>query len=389
MPSPSLPDKLRLLLVCSVPSWLAVVDEAADRLGATLDIVPDVPAALARMLRPDRVYDHVLAVAPLNSRVLDALAGMLDEVTLRPTPLLLLGCATCGTANGLQCQLEPDAGAICMALTRPAKPQPADQRPLSTAELIAALHGGGLRMRFQPILDASDLRPIGLEALARIHTQARGILHPKDFIPATIACGRERVLTSVAAARTFLDIGRQVSTGNVFVSLNLPMTTVLHEQALLRGIELCAVAGVDTSRVLLEVLETRTAPDLGRLRSALEAWKQAGFRTAIDDAGPALPHWRTLLDLPFDVVKLDAALLTDPECGTLLETIVEAAKSRDRFVIAEGIEDDAALDRVRAVGVDALQGFMFSRPLPALAVPLWHRNWAVHNNLPETADMAA
>ncbi len=341
----------------------------ADRVGARLDIVPDVPAAIAWMLDPARIYDHVIASAPLGTREIDTLAGMLDEVTLRPTPLLLLGFTVQGGAKGVRCLAGADADALDAIWQEPAMPKPAT--PFGVDDIVAALHGGDLRMQFQPIVAAHGLTPIGLEALARVHSQNHGILHPRDFIPVTLAGGRERVLTGIAAARTFIEIARQLLRNTLFVSLNLPLTSVMSEGSLERGLELCAVAGLSPSRVLLEVLESRAAPDLDALGRSLEAWREYGFRTAIDDAGPALPHWRDLIDLPFDVLKVDGTLVSDPQGQELLETIVGAAKARDRFVIAEGIEDQACLDRVRPLSVDAFQGFLFSRPLPAMAVPVW------------------
>ena len=71
------------------------------------------------------------------------------------------------------------------------------------------------------------------------------------------------------------------------------------------------------------------------------------------------------------MLKVDGALVCDPESQALLETIVGEAKSRAKFVIAEGIENQACLDRIRHLPIDALQGFLFSRPLPAMAVPVW------------------
>ena len=363
------PPALRLLLVGTDPAWRVFVQDGADRVGARLDIVPDVPAAIAWMLDPARIYDHVIASAPLGAREIDALAGMLDEVTLRPTPLLLLGFPTHRVARGVRCLPDADPTALDAAWRGPPTPKPAG--PFGINEVVAALHGGDLRMRFQPILAAHDLAPIGLEALARVHSQTHGILHPRDFIPVALVGGRERVLTGIAAARTFIEIARQLARNTLFVSINLPLATLLSDGSLERGLELCAVAGLPPARVLVEVLESRAAPDLDALGRALAQWRQHGFRTAIDDAGPALPHWRDLIDLPFDVLKVDGMLVSDASRQELLETIVGAAKARDRFVIAEGIEDQACLDRVRPLGVDAFQGFLFSRPLPAMAVPVW------------------
>ncbi len=363
------PPALRLLLVGTDPAWRAFVQDGAARAGATLDFAPDVSSAIAGMLDPSRTYDHVIASAPLVTREIDALAGMLDEVTLRPTPLLLLGFRVHGSARGVRWLPGPDPAALDEAWRVPPTGSPA--LPLSVDEVVAALHGGDLRMRFQPILAAGDLQPIGLEALARIHSQTHGILHPRDFVPLALAGGRERVLTGIAAARTFVEIARQLSRNSLFVSINLPLPSLMSEGALDRGLELCSVAGLSPARVLLEVLESSIAPDLDALGRSLADWRRHGFRTAIDDAGPALPHWRDLLDLPFDMLKVDGALVSDPDSQELLADIVSKSKSHGRFVIVEGIEDQACLDRVRELEVDAYQGFLFSRPLPALAVPVW------------------
>ena len=366
----------KMLFVGTDPIWHSVARQVAFSRGARLDVQPDVKSALAYMLKPNQMYEHVLAVAPLRSRAMDALAGMLDEVTMRPTPLLLLGCATSGTASPMECVHHPDVDAVNAALDAGRTPPLAGEPPMSSAELASTLHAGGLRMRFQPILRAADLEPIGLEALARLHHGQRGILHPKDFIPLTVACGRESVLAGIAAARTFLEIGALLRDADLFVTINLPLSTVMNEFAIRRGAELCAVAEVNPRQIMLEVLESSTAPDMDKLRSALVAWRKVGFRVAIDDAGPALPHWRAMLDLPFDALKLDGAMVKDPGQQRLLESIVREARAHGRYMVAEGVEDQACLDRVLKLGVDAVQGFMFSRPLPAMAVPIWLDHWS-------------
>ena len=372
---PDIPQP-RYLFVGNDATWRGVTADVAARRGAILDEMPTVASALAWMLPPGQVYDLVLAEGPLDSRSADALAGMLDEVTLRPTPLLLLRCGSSSLAMRLPCVDEPSVEAVLARLDglRPSHRRSAATLPV--ADIASALHAGGLRMRFQPILRAADLVPIGLEALARLYDGVHGILHPKEFIPPAIAGGRERVLTAVAAARTFLEIGQQLPETGLFVTVNLPLQTVTHEAAVQRGLELCGVAGVPPSDIVIEVLETHLAPDLDLLGRALTAWRAAGFRTAIDDAGPSLPHWRDLLDLPFNALKLDGTMVADPSQMGLLTSIVHAARARGLFTVAEGIEDAASLARVTELGVDALQGFLFSRPLPALAVPIWLRHWA-------------
>ncbi len=373
-----------MLLVGGGPIWHDVVQQAAHRIGATVEVQPDAQGALESMM-PQALpahgaahgagYTHVLAAAAPRSRAVEALAGMLDEVLPGPGRLILLGRESARGDATARCVPTADVAAVEAALLRTPEERCTDLPPIGAADLDSALLRGGLRMRFQPILSAADLRPIGLEALARLHHRQRGILHPKDFIPLTIACGREQALTSMTAARTTLDIGSRLGGASLFVSLNLPLSSLVADRAVQHGVALCTSASVAPQSIMLEVLESPTLPDLPRLRAALERWRDAGFRIAFDDAGPALPHWRALMDLPFDVLKLDGAMVSDPDQYALMARIVAAAKVQRRFVVAEGVEDAACLGRAREVGVDALQGFMFSRPLPTLAVPIWLRQW--------------
>jgi EAL domain-containing protein (putative c-di-GMP-specific phosphodiesterase class I) len=363
----------RLLFVGTDTPWSVAAAEAARRLGASMDTQPDPRAALSWVLQPGRVYDHVLVVAPARSRAIDALAGVLDEATQHPTAMVLLGGVGADTA--MRRVRAPNVKDILAALTAPDSASDAAKPPIDGDELAGALHDGALRIRFQPILRASDLEPIGLEALARLHHGSRGIVHPRDFIPLTIASGRERVLTAIVAARAFMDIGACLQGTELFLAMNIPLSTVAQPSAMRRGLELCGLAHIPVERIIIEVLETRTAPDLKALCQSLRDWHAAGFRTAIDDAGPALPHWQDLLDLPFDVLKLDGSMVADPAQHDLLSRIVAEGRKRGRFLIAEGIEDRPCLERVQALGVDAVQGFLFSRPLPALAVPVWLGQW--------------
>ncbi len=84
-------------------------------------------------------------------------------------------------------------------------------------------------------------------------------------------------------------------------------------------------------------------------------------------------------------MKLDGRLAADAEQTALAAEITKGAQGNGLLVVAEGIEDDAALSRMRDIGVDAVQGFLFSRPLPGLAVPAWLKAWPAAGPLPSGA----
>jgi EAL domain-containing protein (putative c-di-GMP-specific phosphodiesterase class I) len=339
-----------------------------------MDVLATVDDALAWLLRPDRLCTHVLVPASLDPGRIDALAGMVDEVTSRPTPLLLLGGTDMQGPSVLP--IEPEAFAAIEQTLREYRPFVPEKMPeLTEDELRAALHLGLLRMRFQPIVDAATYEPIGMEALARLHHPLLGILRPKDFMPQAIASGQERTLTGIVAARAMLELRSLPGLPERNFSLNVPLTSLTAVNAADRARELCGVVGASPDQIVIEVLETPALPDLGELGRAVERWRGAGFLVSIDDAGPRLPHWRELLDLPFTGVKLDGAFALDEAALDGAARITDAAKRRGLSVTAEGIEDEAGLRRIEGLGVDALQGFLFCRPLPARAVPIWLREW--------------
>ena len=362
----------RLLLVTDSPVLQHEARAAAERLGVPIDVLPNLESALSWLLRPGQLCTHVLVPADINPQHLDALAGMIDEVTSRPTPVLLLGGA--GDQGPSVLAVDEGAFAAIAHTLRNYLPFVPEKMPgLTAAELRTALHGGQLRMRFQPILDAASLEPIGMEALARLHHPLLGILRPGDFMPQAVASGQERIVTSIVAARAMLDLRGLPGLPERNFNLNVPLSSLCHPDAVPRACELCAVAGVEPCSIVIELLETAEQPDLSELGAAVSRWRAAGFLVSIDDAGPRLAHWRALLDLPFTGLKLDGVLAG--QTGSDAGAIVDAAKRAGLMVIAEGIEDEGAMTRMRALGVDALQGFLFCRPLPARALPIWLSEW--------------
>jgi EAL domain-containing protein (putative c-di-GMP-specific phosphodiesterase class I) len=313
----------------------------------------------------------VLAPATLSESDIDTLAAMVDEVTPTLTRLLLLGGQT---DHGPTEIAVPGSGAAAIEAAvrqtlRPAAPPPA---PLTGEDVRQALHEGHLRMRFQPVVDAHSLQPLGLEALARLHHPTHGILRPADFMPAAIASGQERALTAIAAARTLQELRPLPGLDGLRFAINAPLTTLFQSHAAARAAELCAVAGIHPSRVVMEAIETLDQPDLPALGRALELWRRAGFHLTIDDAGLPLPHWRAMLELPFSGIKLDASLAANTAPAMAMAAdIIASARQKGLYVVAEGIESAESAARLRDMGAHALQGFHISRPLPARAVPLW------------------
>lgn len=372
----------RLLLVSADPRLVDAAGTAARHLSAWLEVMPTLDSALAWLLHPSPTSTHVLAPADLPPGDIDALVGMVDEVTGGRARLFLLRRRPhAGPVNDNErgiTVIDPcDAAGIERVLTEH-PPGGFPPRPdLSAAELRAALHGGRLRVRFQPVLHARTLRMIGVEALSRLHHPTLGVLRPSQFMPQAIATGQERALSSMAAARALIDLRGQAFMQGRYIAFNVPLPTFLNEVGPSRALEICAIAALPAERVVIELVETLQSPDLRRLGKAVERWREAGFNVTIDDAGPGLPHWRDMLELPFNAVKLDGSLARPSDDAVRqAEEIVAVAKNQGKFVVAEGVEDAPTVERMRAMGVDAMQGFFFCRPVPAPALRIWSEAWS-------------
>jgi EAL domain-containing protein (putative c-di-GMP-specific phosphodiesterase class I) len=373
---------LRLLLVGGDAALHREAEAAAAMVGAALDHSPDLDAAIARLLGPNATFSHVLAPATMAPAETDALAGMVDEVTPSPTRLLLLGAAEDRGPTEVAVPVANAAGIVAAVRGTRRTAAPAEVE-LTAEEVRISLENGNLRMRFQPVVDAATFQPLAMEALARLHHPELGILRPQDFMPIAIASGLEGELTGAAAQRTLRDLRPLSGLGGLYFAFNTPLTMLLLDGAPERAAEMCAEAGLPTSLLVVEVLETPTMPDYRELARAMDHWNGAGFNLTIDDAGPRLPHWRELMDLPFTGVKLDGILAEDtPEAARLAEEITRLARQRRQYVIAEGVENHSAAVRLRGLGAHALQGFYFSRPLPARAVPLWLAKQRAQSALP-------
>ncbi len=362
--------RLRLLFVGDAPEWLGAVRLAGGLFGAEITSVPTVGAAIRHLLGPGQVYSHVLAAAPLSAAEIETLAGMADEITHRATPLLSLGTQPPPgvDATHIRC---PEPARLGEAL-RQAAPFPGSATggaPLTSEAVRDGLNAGWLRLRYQPMVDARTLAPVAVEALARLHHPAHGILHPRDFVPQAIACGQERVFTGIMAARAMLEL-RGLPLKGLRFGINMPLPVFWFEHAVERALELASVSGIGAERIAIEVLETEETPALTRLEAALLRWREAGFAVYIDDAGPAMPHWRALAAMPFTGIKLDRCLAHQAQ-QSLAAEIAEVARERGLHIVAEGIETAAELERARAIGVDCVQGYYICRPLPGLALPVW------------------
>jgi EAL domain-containing protein (putative c-di-GMP-specific phosphodiesterase class I) len=172
------------------------------------------------------------------------------------------------------------------------------------------------------------------------------------------------------------------------LAFNFPLDVLLRPEALSYLDTVRTEAGIAPGRVVVELTESSPLAGLTKLCEAIQRLRALGYGIAIDDVGPGLRDHRGLLGLGFTELKLDMALvrdaLVDPGAQEFLAEAIEAATAAGLTVTAEGVEDEATWQRMRAIGVDRVQGYLISRPLPVAAVLPWHREWCASHAVPAT-----
>lgn len=221
-----------------------------------------------------------------------------------------------------------------------------------------------LRLLYQPIFDCRTSQVVGMEALARWSPDGVEWQAPGEFLAIADATGRTGELTRLVLARTLAEC-RPWETG-LEVSINLAARDVVREGMAETIAQIVADAGASPSSVMLEVTERALQLDPRRAAAQLIAFREKGFRIALDDFGAGWSSLSQLRDLPLDRIKLDrelvGALATDPGARAVTGMIVALAWQLGIGCSIEGVESEAQANAARALGIHLMQGYHFGRP---------------------------
>lgn len=224
-----------------------------------------------------------------------------------------------------------------------------------------------IRLVYQPIIDAQSGDTTGFEAFARWSPDGEQWLAPGQFMPLAEATGRTGELTRMVMARALAEC-RAWESGRT-VSINLAPRDVIRAGTAEALAELAQEAGAPPSSIILEVTESSLLRDPRRAEAQLRAFREYGFRIALDDFGAGWSSLSQVHSLPLDMIKIDQglsrALATDPGARALVGTIVALSWQLGIDCTIEGVEDEAQAATARALGVRLMQGYHFGRPKPA------------------------
>ena len=246
------------------------------------------------------------------------------------------------------------------------------ERELSLAAgLRRAVERDEFALHYQPLVDLTTGRPVGVEALIRWQRPS-GLLMPGDFLPVAVRSGQIAPITewvvseACQQSRTWRDAGF-----DLFVSVNLP--PVFWEPTSIRRIMATIDAfGLQPDRMMLEITEEAATEEITALGPVLHELHARGLRLAIDDFGSSHSSLGRLRQLRFTTLKIDRGFVRDipydEGAGVLVETMISLARSLGLQSLAEGVEHEAQRRFLVERGCQLAQGFLFAMPAPAAEV---------------------
>ncbi len=261
------------------------------------------------------------------------------------------------------------------AVYRPDMSTDLPTEPAFLQELSQALARDRFELWYQPIWHAEQNAIHGFEALIRWRHPEQGILLPNLFLPTLEQTGLIIPVGNWAIEAACRQLSFWTEQGFSQWTLSFNLSPAQFEQQDIFQIVSAALQkyNLAPSRLILEVTESTALKNLDRSIELLNAFNQIGIAVSIDDFGTGYSNLLMLSVLPAKELKIDksfiSSMLENDKNRKLVETIVNIAKTMEMNVVAEGIETEEQQNILTELGCDYLQGYLFSRPLPAEQIP--------------------
>jgi diguanylate cyclase (GGDEF)-like protein len=238
-----------------------------------------------------------------------------------------------------------------------------------SAELSRSLGRGELVVHFQPIVALQTSRVTGFEALLRWRHPTRGLIAPAEFIPLAEETGVIRALGRYVLEEACTQAARwqrwHGGPEGLTVAVNLSAQQ-LQEVTFIEDLQtILADTGLDPTQLLLEMTETIMFHDTAMTLTRLEDIRKLGVRIAIDDFGTGYSSLGYLRRFRVDVLKIAREFVGPADRSeewAFAAAIVALGRTLGLTIVAEGIETAGQLERLRALGCELGQGYLFARP---------------------------
>ncbi len=262
------------------------------------------------------------------------------------------------------------AGGNTAVFFDPAMAEAAEQRRHMENDMRQALRDGDFRLYLQPIVDLRGNHIAGAEALICWQHPIRGLIPPDAFIPISEQTGliNDIGLWMLDAACAQLAVWEQAGQ-TLHLSINVSARQIPEGLPPSKLLEALQQHGISPARLALEITEGVLLHDIEKALAWLRAVREMGCRVYLDDFGTGYSSLSYLKHFPVDTLKVDKSFVQDMHVHAneraLVEAVVAMGKSLGLDVVAEGVESAQQVQLLREMDCRYVQGYYFSRPVPA------------------------
>jgi len=258
---------------------------------------------------------------------------------------------------------------------------PMGKLSLST-RLRKAVENQSWMLHYQPLIDLSTGGMIGVEALIRWPEPGGGLIQPGEFIPLAEEMGLiEAIGDWVVEELSRQDAVWRADGLSLDISFNLSPRQLWQPDVVDRIMTRLQPAGMDPSRLTVEITESTAMIDPDRTQAILEDMHDRGLQLAIDDFGTGYSSLARLKHMPVDILKIDRSFVrdvdTDRDAASMVSAMIALAQNLGMTALAEGIETEAEWTSLADRGCPQGQGYYFSRPVAAAEILAIHRRAAL------------
>ncbi|GAB4233877.1 MAG: hypothetical protein Kow0049_17530 [Stanieria sp.] len=246
------------------------------------------------------------------------------------------------------------------------------QRRLAIKEQLRyALRRGELFLHYQPRINLTNNYPVGVEALLRWQNPQLGLVSPTEFIPIAeqtklILSIGEWILRSACIQQ---QIWQQEGLPPLRISINLSVSQFKQSNLIQKIDKILAETGFNPNYLELEVTESLLVENFEQTIKLLRQLKNRGINLSLDDFGTGYSSLSYLQQFPIDTLKIDRSFLFDVpsnrDNNAVTKGIIALAQSLNLHITAEGVENSAQLEYLKAQGCNEVQGYYISKPLSA------------------------
>ncbi|MFU0831572.1 MAG: EAL domain-containing protein [Oscillospiraceae bacterium] len=233
-----------------------------------------------------------------------------------------------------------------------------------------AIRNDRFEIYYQPLYTVCDGRFTEAEALLRLKDPNGEYISPEKFIPIAEDSGQIIEIGCMVLKHVCQYISHLLSCNiNIdTISVNLSVVQLMGENAVPRLLKIIRDNGISPNRILFVVTESILIRNYTLIAEKIMELSRAGIQFALDDFGTGYSNIINVIDLPFDVVKIDKSLIWDSmknqRCNIMIRELTRTFHNIDLTVVAEGVETEKHDQFVHQCGCDKIQGFRYAKPMP-------------------------